>query len=82
MNGAEWTIGEINRLRKAYPVKSKAELAAAFPRHPLSSIVQTARKNGFRRRKPVSRYLKYAAEKHVPTFDFGSVAVRMQQAAE
>lgn len=76
MNGAEWTVGEINRLRRAYPVKSMLELQAAFPRHPLSSIVQTARRNGFRRRKPISRYLKYAAERHIPTFDFGSTAVR------
>ena len=80
MNGAEWTIGEINRLRKAYPVKSMVELQAAFPRHPLSSIVQTARRNGFRRRKPISRYLKYAAERHVPTFDFGSIVARLQSA--
>jgi len=46
---ARWTTSELARLRLAYPVMTKAELAAAFPRHPIGSINSTANALGLKK---------------------------------
>ena len=67
---ARWTAPEIARLRQSYPVMTQQELAAAFPRHPLSSIISTANGLGIRKIYGTRKWREIAA-RHVPLFNFG-----------
>ena len=64
---ARWTTSELARLRLAYPVMTKAELAAAFPRHPIGSINSTANALGLKKVFGNRKWQQIAA-RWVPTF--------------
>lgn len=61
---AHWTTPELRKLAamhlKGYP--SRAELAAAFPRHPVNSIRSTIHRLGIRRRYSQNAWLRLAHE--------------------
>ncbi len=48
-----WTTVEMSKLRHIYPIASRTELIAAFPRHPFTSITTTARINKIYKKKRV-----------------------------
>ena len=62
-----WTAPELARLRLNYPVMTRAELAAAFPRHPIGSINSTANQLGLKKIFGTRKWRQIAA-RHVPTF--------------
>jgi len=64
---ARWTAPELARLRLSYPVMTPAELAAAFPRHPIGSINSTANALGLKKVFG-SRKWRQIAARHIPTF--------------
>jgi hypothetical protein len=69
---ARWTGPEIARLRRAFPIMTATELAAAFPRHPLGSIKSTAYLLGLHKAEDYgSRKWREIAACHVPVFGFG-----------
>jgi len=70
MKYARWTNVEVRRLKEIHAGRrpSKAEVAEAFPRHPIWSVMNMARKLGLRcgRRQPlerdVTRWMRVAHE--------------------
>lgn len=62
-----WTTSELARLRLIYPVMTKAELAAAFPTHPIGSINSTAHALGLHKVFGNRKWQQIAA-RWVPTF--------------
>ena len=67
MSRNDWLASEIAQLRACYPVMTPAELMAAFPRHPLSSIRSFANDLGIRKIFGTRKWRQIAA-RHVPTF--------------
>lgn len=61
-----WTNWELARLRLSYPVMTRLELAAAFPRHPIGSINSTAHALGLHKVFGNRKWQKIAA-RWVPT---------------
>jgi hypothetical protein len=64
-----WTVPELKRLSEVYKFMTRDELAAAFPRHPIGSIIATARKKlGLSRGTPLQRSARLlkVAQAHVP----------------
>jgi hypothetical protein len=59
-----WTCPEIERLKRVYYALDDIELQIAFPRHPLSSIRNSAQKLGMSRRH--KKWLDICAA-HKPT---------------
>lgn len=68
---ARWTAPEIARLRVFYPVMSRTELVAAFPLHPLGSILSTANHFGLRKVYGNRKWREIAA-RHVSVFAFNA----------
>jgi hypothetical protein len=60
-----WTCAEVIRLKQSYPRMSEADLAKAFPRHPIGSIFNKGQSLGIRRRK--GRDWAAIAKAHKPT---------------
>lgn len=67
-----WTSPELKELKRIFTISSYEELAAAFPRHPVSSIKSTARDLGLKRPYGYRRWAA-AVRNHVPSFEFARV---------
>jgi hypothetical protein len=66
---SRWTNQEIERLRRCYPVMTREQLAVAFPRHPITSILSTAHDFHIRKSHGSRKWLAVIAG-HVPFFNF------------
>jgi len=74
MSHNEWTTHEVARLKRAYRHALDIELIAEFPRHPLGSIKDMARRQGLRKgatRTDTMRKYRAIAAAHKPMFQFG-----------
>lgn len=76
---ARWTNREIALLRLIFAVSEAAELCAALPDHPLSSIRSTAYALGLSKRRGQARWATLA-RRHIPVFDFSAAATPLQAA--
>ena len=71
-----WTTHEVTRLKRIYRDALDSELVAAFPRHPIGSIANLARRLGLRKastRTDTMRKYRAIAAAHRPTFQFGGM---------
>ena len=74
MSHNQWTTREVAQLKLIYRDAIDGELIAAFPRHPLGSIKDMAKRQGLRKgnnRTDTMRKYRAIAAAHVPTFQFG-----------
>ena len=68
---ANWTLPELDRLRREFPVKSRSALISSFPFRSWGSIKSTAYALGLRKSGPrgIDRWREVAAN-HKPTIVF------------